>query len=54
MKFLKIILIIFVSFSIFGSMVIHSTSNNNPGGSFVRTESAIVFLQKFLLIQLKL
>ena len=37
MKFLKIILIIFVSFSIFGSMVIHSTSNNNPGGSFVRT-----------------
>ena len=54
MKFLKIILIIFVSFSIFGSMVIHSTSNNNPGGSFVRTESAIVFFAKIPINSIKI
>ena len=54
MKYLKIILIIFVSFSIFGSMVIHSTSNNNPGGSFARTESAIVFFSKIPINSIKI
>ena len=32
-KFFLIFLFIFISFSIFGNIVIHSTSNNNPGGA---------------------
>jgi len=45
-KFFLIFLFIFISFSIFGNIVIHSTSNNNPGGAFGKTESAIVFFAK--------
>ncbi len=45
-KIILIFFFIFASFSIFGNMVIHSTSNNNPGGAFGKTESVIVFFAK--------
>ena len=45
-KVILIFFFIFFSFSIFGNMVIHSTSNNNPGGAFGKTESVIVFFAK--------
>ena len=57
MKYIKrsllLFLIILISFSIFGSVVIHSTSNNNPGGSFGKTETAIVFFAKIPMNSIK-